>query len=393
VGAHVSYTETTSVSWFGRIKNSVIGVLGGLGLVLVMIILLFWNEGRAVTTARSLAEGAGLVISVDAGRVDPANEGALVHISGQVATNDRPSDPDFGITVNALQLLRAVEMYQWIEKSSSDTETNLGGSETTTTTYTYSMGWSDRYNDSSEFKQPQGRENPTMDINRGYFPVENANIGGFQLSDTVIAMIDNQEPLKLSRDNAPAIQEVVGRSKRVHIVDGNVYLGANPQEPRVGDYRISYRVVPIGPASIVGEQAGNGFVEYQTKAGDRLLLVDDGVVSAEGMFKNAARDNTILTWIIRAVTMFVLVIGFSMLMAPIAVIADVIPFLGSIVRLGTGLVATVLGILVGSITIAIAWFWYRPLLSIVILAVAFGLSSFLTRRARKKAAQTARGAA
>ena len=50
-------------------------------------------------------------------------------------------------------------------------------------------------------------------------------------------------------------------------------------------------------------------------------------------------------------------------------IADFIPPLGSVVRMGTGLVAFLLAIVVGTITIAIAWFYYRPVLAIGILVV------------------------
>ena len=46
--------EVTNVSWFGRLKRSVGGLLFGLLLVLLMIVLLFGNAGRAVQTARSL---------------------------------------------------------------------------------------------------------------------------------------------------------------------------------------------------------------------------------------------------------------------------------------------------------------------------------------------------
>ena len=77
-----SFTETTSTSWFGRLRHSVGGVVIGLVLIVGMVVLLFWNEGRAVTTARSLAEGAGAVVSVGADAVDAANEGKLVHVSG-----------------------------------------------------------------------------------------------------------------------------------------------------------------------------------------------------------------------------------------------------------------------------------------------------------------------
>ena len=51
-----SFTTRTHQSWFSRIGNSFAGVLIGLALIVGMVGLLFWNEGRAVKTARSLEE-------------------------------------------------------------------------------------------------------------------------------------------------------------------------------------------------------------------------------------------------------------------------------------------------------------------------------------------------
>ena len=47
-----SYTEVTSQNWFSRIGESIKGILFGIVIIPLMIILLWWNEGRAVTTAR-----------------------------------------------------------------------------------------------------------------------------------------------------------------------------------------------------------------------------------------------------------------------------------------------------------------------------------------------------
>ena len=69
------------------------------------------------------------------------------------------------------------------------------------------------------------------------------------------------------------------------------------------------------------------------------------------------------------VGLVVLAIGFALIMAPLGVIADVIPLLGDIVRLGTGLAAVLFTLIVGTTTIAIAWFYYRPVLALGILAV------------------------
>ena len=84
----MTYTETTRTSWFTKLKNGVIGTLVGIVLVLVAVYFLFWNEGRAIQTYRALVEGAGLVVSVDSSKVDAANDGKLVHISGAVKPID-----------------------------------------------------------------------------------------------------------------------------------------------------------------------------------------------------------------------------------------------------------------------------------------------------------------
>jgi len=114
-------------------------------------------------------------------------------------------------------------------------------------------------------------------------------------------------------------------------------------------------------------------------------MVDTGMVPAAEMFAEAVRGNTIITWVLRAVCLLLLAFGFSLLLAPLGVLADVIPFVGSIVRMGTGLVAFTLALLVGSVTIAIAWFWYRPLLALGVLVAGFAIAFLLTRLGRKKA--------
>ena len=132
-----SFTETTTKSWGSRLGESIKGVLFGLVLIVGSGIFLFWNEGRAVQTQRSLTEGASLVVPVDPARVDPANDGKLVHLSGDLKPGAPLADPDFTVSATALRLVRTVEMYQWKEESKTETRKNVGGSEETVTTYEY----------------------------------------------------------------------------------------------------------------------------------------------------------------------------------------------------------------------------------------------------------------
>ena len=384
-----SFTETTSVSWFGRLRNSVGGVVIGLLLIIGMVVLLFWNEGRAVTTARSLAEGAGAVVSVGADAVDATNEGKLIHVSGTVTTDSVPTDDDFAISAPGVRLVRKVEMYQWKEESHSETTKKLGGGEETITTYTYSKEWDESPIDSGAFKQPSGHQNPEMDVRSRSFQIPGGKLGAFNLDKPVLDGIGGDQPMAITPDKAAAIYAAYAGTKKVSIDNGRIYLGWNPSSPAIGDYRISYEVAPLGVISVIGQQHGSQFQAYQTIAGDRLLMVDVGNVPAAQMFKEAADANRLVTWVIRGVGLLLLAIGFGLFMNPLAVIADFIPPLGSVVRLGTGIIAFFMAVVVGTITIAIAWFYYRPLLAIGILvvgAVIAGLIVYIGRARRQAAA-------
>ena len=385
------FQEVTSVSWFGRIKRAVGGVIFGLILIVLMVIGLFWNEGRAVQTARSLAEGSGAVVSVGADSVDAANDGKLVHVSGPVTADSGLADPDFGIAAQGLRLSRSVEMYQWKEESKSETTKKLGGGEETVTTYSYSKVWDDSQIDSSDFKKPDGHQNPSMAIHSRTFQIPQGKLVAFDLDTPVLDRIEGDKDYSLSADQSAAIKAAYTGTKPLSIVDGKIYLGNDNTTPALGDYRIGYELAPLGVVSIVARQAGSRFEPYQTQAGDALLMVDTGNVPAEKMFADAVSANTLITWLLRGAGLLLLTIGFALFLSPIGVILDVIPFLGSMARMGTGIIAFVLAILVGTTTIAIAWFWYRPLLAVGILAAGVIAAVIVYRigRSRKPAVPAA----
>ena len=122
-----TYTETTKTGWTTRIGESLKGIVLGLVLVVASCIGLFWNEGRAVQTAKSLAEGESLVVDIDPGRIDPANEGKLIHVTGTMKAGTAPNDTEFGVSADGLKLVRTVEMYQWQEEQKTETRKNVGG--------------------------------------------------------------------------------------------------------------------------------------------------------------------------------------------------------------------------------------------------------------------------
>jgi hypothetical protein len=136
------YTVVTRRSWLQRMGDSLTGILIGIALVIGAVALLWWNEGRSAWRIETLAAGRNAVISVQAGAIDPNNKGKLVHISGMAKAATPLTDPEFGVSVNALRLARDVQMYKWRERRESRTTKNLGGSETTETIYSYDKVWS-----------------------------------------------------------------------------------------------------------------------------------------------------------------------------------------------------------------------------------------------------------
>jgi hypothetical protein len=305
-------------------------------------------------------------------RPDPALEGRLVHVAGAVSVTGAPRDADLNVTPEpgTLRLLRRVEMYQWQEQTSSETRTRMGGGQETVTTYSYRRVWAEGRIDSSRFRQPDGHQNPEPRYQTRAFNAERAMLGGFRISDAQVNQIPATTSLAVPGGNA----------------DGGRYIGQDPQNPRVGDLRITWLVARPDALSVIGAQVGDGFGPYATRAGDRLFMIEPGRVPAAAMFQQAEGDNVTLTWILRLVGTVVMFLGFLIIFNPLKVLADVIPFIGSIVGFGTGLLAAVLTLILAPATIAIAWLFYRPLVGIAILAVGIALAYGLTRLRRNRPA-------
>lgn len=366
----MSYTEKTTQSWFARVKSALAGLVIGPLLVIVAIILLFWNEGRAIETYKALVEGAGLVINVAAETPDSANEGKLVHVAGEVVPGGVAEDPDFSIAADgAFGINRSVDMYQWVEKQESKTEKMLGGGEETVTTYTYEKEWRSERVKSENFRQPDGHENPDLPLESRNFTVPEARLGGFTLPGRAVADLGQARALQLSDDDARRFADYFGTDMPVERRNGELYAGSNPSRPEIGDLRISYQRADLKEASFVGAQQGDTLSPYKTTSGHEIFLKAAGRVPAEAMFEQAQDENTIITWLIRAGGLVCMLIGFNLFFSIIGVIADVVPLFGSIVGFGTGLVSLILTLLLGPVAIAIGWFAYRPLLALAIVGI------------------------
>ena len=147
--------------------------------------------------------------------------------------------------------------------------------------------------------------------------------------------------------------------------------------------RVTFSGTPISDVSVMAKQKGETFEPFVTQQDTQLNMLSMGNVSPEIMIKQAEAANAQLTWILRGVGSGMMFLGFVFILKPLSVLADVIPFLGSLVGAGTGFVAFLLAAFGSLTTIAIAWIFYRPLLGIALLSVAAAALFMLFSRARK----------
>ncbi|MCB1034907.1 MAG: TMEM43 family protein [Acidobacteria bacterium] len=378
-------TRVTRQSWGSRIGGAFKGIIVGVVMVALAFWILFWNEGRAVRRYKALKEGAGVVVTVDASRVDPANEGKLVHLTGMAEPSKMLTDPDFGIVTEAIHLERKVEMYQWQQSSSSETKKKLGGGTETVTTYSYSTGWSDRLIDSNEFEEPSGHRNPTsMPYSSREISAPQVTVGAFHLSPSLVQRISGWQDLPVqSTGLLPA-----GLQGKVRLSGGSLFLGDDPASPRVGDVRISFRQVLPTTVSLASRQSGDTFTPYQAKTGP-VELLRSSAATAQELFDSAQQVNKTLTWLLRLAGFVLMGVGFRTVFRIFSVLADVVPLLGNLAEKGLGFFSFALAAMLSLITIAVAWLFYRPLLAIGILILAGGAAYAVLRSLRKAKARTA----
>ena len=374
-----SFTETSSTGWFSRIGDSIKGILFGIVLILVSAVLMFWNEGRAVKTRKTLDEGAKTVVSIPADTLDSSKDGSLVYMTGPATAASPLSDSALDVTVPALKLRRSVEMYQWKEETKSETKKKLGGGEETTTTYSYAKDWSDKAINSANFNEKgrAGHENPPMPIKEQDWTASPITVGAYTLSSGLSGQINNFTPVQV--DAEAVVPEMIG-SKKVHVEGDGYYLGEDPSSPVIGDARVSHEAALPGDVSLIAKLRGSTFEPFTAKAGGNIQMLETGNHSPESMFESAQAGNRMMTWILRVVGVVLMFFGFSMLFRPLSVLADVLPLAGTIVGAGTSLVALLLTIPISLVIIAVAWIFYRPLVGIPLLIAAVVGIVFLIKK-------------
>jgi hypothetical protein len=304
---------------------------------------------------------------------------------------DQPTPAGAGISAKAIRLERKVEMFQYEEKSKTETRNkSVGGGQEQVTTYSYDKIWSNKSIDSQSFKKAEFK-NPPMPFAGKTQTAKVVKLGAFELSPDLVAQIDKSEPLPATDADA---RTATGAARSYPWTsEGGVLYSGDPRNPKIGDLKVSFSVVKPLKVSVMAAQRNNTFAPFQPKsARHQINLLKVGDHTAQAMLTEQASLNTTMTWILRLVGFILMAVGIFLVLAPLSEFANIIPFLGGFVSSGIsfllGLFAFMVALVLSLITIAIAWLFYRPVLAVGLLAGAavIGVGVFLLVRKMRKPA-------
>ena len=424
----MAYTETRTVGYGTRVGNSFKNIGTGFLMFIAGTILLWWNEGNYKKTADMLEEAQKATVEMPAiNKVDSQFEGQLVYANGEAKTDDILQDPQYPVAGNYMHLKRNVEYYQWVEHKHEERRDKVGGGEEIKTTYTYKQEWVDEPVNSSNFKEGGHTNTQKVIVEDGELHAQNVTFGAYTFPEFFINSINNYSPAEVLSDEqlknvlngGQAINsmqqaqdstiidslagEVVGSNtpapapntdaytKKVnkeYEVNGNEIYYGNRSSVENGDVRITFeKVDPKAVVSILGKVQGNTFVRFKAKNGKTFARLEQGTVSSEEMYGHAESENDMLKWALRILGILIVVGGLKLMFSILGTLLKVIPFLSSVMNFGVGIICWVVGIVWSLLVIGVAWLFYRPVIGIIILAVAIGLIVLLAMRGKGKKAE------
>lgn len=359
------FTEVTTTGYGQRIINSIKGVLVGLILFVVSFGLLYWNEGRVDLSkiAKSATEISSATINTDT-----SLNGKLVSTTGIVNSDQVIGDNLYLKPDKFIAVKRQVEMYSWVENSESRTKRNIGGSETTETTYTYSKNWVENPKSSSNFKYPEGHENPQKSLDSYTNKVTTATIGAYHFDPQSITL-PNFSKLPLNSQNVTLSGDaVLANDTYIFIKKSKEGTFDNPQ---IGDLRISYHVLLPGfEGTIFGKLNGSKINPYFDQKGNMLYRLFIG--TREQAISTLHTEYRISLWILRIIGFLLMWVGLMMLFQPISVLLDILPIFGTISRFLINIVTFIVAFVLTIVTIFVSMIAHNLIALIIVLVITVG---------------------
>lgn len=378
-------TVVTTRGFGSRLMSSISGVFIGLILFLLSFGLLYWNEGR-----EGLYPTASSTTEISSEQLNPELNNQGVSVSGTLTSSELLGD-NYLVEGEYAAVSRNVEMYAWVEEANTKTTTNVGGSETDTTTYTYKQDWVSNVSDSSKFNTPTGHTNPTKALESKTFTLTNALVGIYEVNLKEVDL-DGFEDLTLTETNFISTNLTAGKpslvdSEYIFLEKAEVgVLESTYTNPKVGDMRVSYQVINLNQdVTVFGKLSGNTIKSFTSSDGQELYRMFMG--SREAALNTIKTEDSTTTWILRGVGFLMMWIGLSSLFAPLTTLASIIPFLGSLSKSVINGITFVVSVILTILTILISMLLHSVVALVIVGAITLliFIGGFVFLKSKKKA--------
>jgi len=359
-----------STDFFGKIKESIKGVLLGIILIPASFVIVYYASQRE--QASEVLEGA---MPFDKA-AEAATAKKAVYMTGKLQSQplgDGYIKPGPNLSIN-----RTAQMYAYVSKEETK-EVDRGGKKEKETTYSCVQEWTNSPGNSAagEGCRKEGRTNPAQSLTN------------FSQSVTPSLLFNNAS---WSMASSVGYTSMPGLELSASTITGNytvsnsyLYLDStcNADSPRIGCERFSYSGMSYDPQAdytAIGTPANNQITGFVASSGDSYLRVGPGDVSA--VMKSLNQEDSMMTMILFGLSVLALGFGLSMLVGPFLAIIEHIPFIGGF---GAGAIRFVLFIaafVVIGLSFLLIEYWYIVLLLFVVGIIA----AIMVARKRKATA-------
>lgn len=356
--------------FFGKMKESLKGVLVGVILIPASFVIIFIASQRE--QASEALEGA---MPFDKA-AEAAKKKKAVYMTGRLEAE--PIGDGYLKPGPYLSINRTAQMYAYVSKEETK-EVEKNGKKEKVTTYKCVEEWTSNPGNADD---GQGCRNE-----RKSNPVQ--TLSDFSIRVTP-SLIFNGKTWSIADSvgytNMPGIDLSADKLAGTYTIDGN-YLYIDPicktTSPRIGCERLSYSGMsydPSGEYTVLGTP-GNGRIDgFVADSGDSYLRVGPGKV--EQVMESLNTEDSIMTIVLFAASVLCLGMGLSMFASPFLELIEYIPLIGGF---GAGLIRVILFILaffVMGLTFLLIEYWY-----LVVLLFAVGIiAAIVTAKKRKTSA-------
>lgn len=293
-------------------RQSILYVLLGIGLVLVAMPLISVNEHRTMATDQVRSDFAMGVAAVPLSPIVKTNEGRLVYLTGDLAVPGPLIDPIFEVAESGLSMKRHVNMLQWREKETKAQDKAWGGHAITS--FSYEKIWSEERIDSRKFQFQGGTvyENPrTIPFQSQVFLAKEIKLGDFVVDPLLLKPYLEAQDVSLEKVDVIALKAKLDYP--VAKLNNKLFIGGDAETPAIGDMRIHFTAVYPVKVSVLARQVEGKLLPAITEDGRRISVVALGEKSMDELIGQRTQQSRSVTWLLRLLSLGLLIGGVALI--------------------------------------------------------------------------------